>query len=87
MNQLIDELMQQPTYVRSLVEDYRRNDRIREIRSMPLPQRWTLTGMGASFHTAWIGSFYLYSFGIPANPYETTDLMNHNRSFQVVQRL
>ncbi len=82
MNRLIDELMQQPAYLRNLVEDYQRNNRIRDIRSIPLPPRWTLTGMGASFHAAWIGSFYLNSLGIPAGACETTDLMNYNRSVQ-----
>ncbi len=82
MNRLIDELMQQPTYLRRLVEDYRRNNRIREIRSMPLPQRWTLTGTGASFHAAWIGSLYLNSLGIPANAIEATDLVNYHHSLQ-----
>jgi glucosamine--fructose-6-phosphate aminotransferase (isomerizing) len=80
MNRLIDELMQQPTYLRSLVEDYRRNKRIGAIRSLALPPRWILTGMGASFHAGWIGSYYLNSLGIPASACETTDLMNYTHA-------
>ena len=78
MHQLIDELLQQPTYLRSLVEDYRSHNRTGAIRAMALPQHWTLTGMGASFHAAWIGSFYLNYLGIAAAAYESADLVNYD---------
>ena len=79
MNRLIDELMQQPAYLRSLVEDYQGSNRIQALCSNVLPHHWTLTGMGASFHAACIGSYYLNSLGISAIACEAADLVNYHR--------
>jgi glutamine---fructose-6-phosphate transaminase (isomerizing) len=79
VTKLLDELMQQPAGLRSLVEDYRSSGRIGDFCRAGLPPRWMLTGMGASFHAAWIGSFSLNDLGVEAAACESSDLVNYHR--------
>jgi glutamine---fructose-6-phosphate transaminase (isomerizing) len=80
MSTLMEEILQQPEYLRRLIADYQGSDRIQKIISTHSPERWVLTGMGASFHAAWIGSIHLNTLGIPAAAHEATDLLNYSRA-------
>jgi glucosamine--fructose-6-phosphate aminotransferase (isomerizing) len=76
---LFDELSAQPQGLRDMANFYREHP---EVLDFPSPQAglsWVLTGMGASYHAAWIGALALGSFGIPVQAIETVDLIHYSR--------
>lgn len=77
MVNLIDELAQQPQAFNDLVRYYTAETGLNELTSSNCPGGIVLTGMGASYHAAWIGAFHLNSLGVPALAIEATDLLNY----------
>jgi glutamine---fructose-6-phosphate transaminase (isomerizing) len=78
MSKLFEELIQQTDSLRNLITSYRESDLLsRLVSNLDGASRWVLTGMGASFHAAQIGSFYLNYLGIPTVALEASDLTNY----------
>jgi len=79
MSSLYDELTQQPQALRELVAFYRGQGAalLRQAVS-PLPP--LLTGMGASYHAAWIAALHFNCYSIPARSMEAVDLLNYATS-------
>jgi glucosamine--fructose-6-phosphate aminotransferase (isomerizing) len=75
MSALFTELSQQPQAFRGMLESYTANCSV-----FDLPDcqgRIILTGMGASFHAAWIAAIHLNHWGVPAMAMEATNLCNY----------
>jgi glucosamine--fructose-6-phosphate aminotransferase (isomerizing) len=74
---LYEELVQQPQALRELAAFYQANPTLLDLPGGGGPRPWVLTGMGASYHAAWIGMLHLNRRGIPAVAIEATDLVNY----------
>jgi glucosamine--fructose-6-phosphate aminotransferase (isomerizing) len=78
MLNLIDELIQQPAALREMIAYYKKGIHLFDIFDESKPYHYVFTGMGASYHAAWIGALHLNSLGIPATAVEATDLFNYS---------
>ena len=76
---LFDELSAQPQGLRDMANFYREHPNILDFPSTQPDRPWVLTGMGASYHAAWIGALAFGSFGIPVQAIETVDLIHYSR--------
>jgi glucosamine--fructose-6-phosphate aminotransferase (isomerizing) len=76
---LFDELSAQPQGLRNMVNFYREHPEMLDFPPTQPDQPWVLTGMGASYHAAWIGALAFGSFGIPVQAIETVDLIHYSR--------
>ena len=74
---LYDEMMEQPQYLRELAAHYQANQKIFDIYGKSGAKRVLLTGMGASYHAAWISAMSFNRCGIPAQAVEAADLLNY----------
>jgi glucosamine--fructose-6-phosphate aminotransferase (isomerizing) len=77
MMTLQDELNQQPQALRDMIGHYQAegDTALRAFGARPaLP---IFTGLGASFHAAWIAALHLQHLGFPALCIETSDLVNY----------
>jgi glutamine---fructose-6-phosphate transaminase (isomerizing) len=74
---LHDELFQQPQALRNLVAFLRQMDDSFQETLGSVPSLPIFTGMGASYHTAWIAALHLNHLGRPALSYEASDLVNY----------
>ena len=77
MSMLYDELVQQPQALRGLADFYNANPGLLDLPEEGHSGLWVLTGMGASYHAAWIGALHLNQCGIPAAAVEAADLVNY----------
>jgi glucosamine--fructose-6-phosphate aminotransferase (isomerizing) len=73
----MNELEQQPDALRQMVAYYRQNTHLLGFFSDAKAHQWVLTGMGASYHAAWITSLHLKHLGLAATAVEATDLFNY----------
>lgn len=78
MSAFSDDIVQQPNALRDVTAFYRSDAGRALLDSLPNVRRIVLTGMGASYHAAWIASFHLQSLNIPAVAVEATDLLNYS---------
>jgi fructoselysine-6-P-deglycase FrlB-like protein len=74
---LWSELEGQPDAVRTLARFYLEGEGRSLLDAIPRAPDLTFTGMGASYHVAWICALHLNSLGIPARHIEATDLLNY----------
>lgn len=74
---LLDELSQQPGALRQLLQCYQESRSILEVEHNRGKAPWVLTGMGASFHAAWIGALHLNHLGVPALAIEASDILQY----------
>ncbi len=74
---LLDELNQQPLALCHLIETLRHSEMDLLACLEPVPALPLLTGMGASYHAAWIASIHLQSLGCPAVALEAMDLVTY----------
>jgi glucosamine--fructose-6-phosphate aminotransferase (isomerizing) len=74
---ILDELYQQPQALRDMIGHYRGagGDSLRALG--PRPALPIFTGLGASYHAAWIAVLHLQHLGFPALCIETSDLVNY----------
>ena len=77
MVDLFNELKQQPRAFHDLVEFYADGHGLCDLPVNAHKEGIILTGMGASYHAAWIGAFHLNNLGVPALAIEATDLLNY----------
>ncbi len=77
MVDLFSELNQQPQSFSELVEAYAGGKPLADLPGDPARGGILLTGMGASYHAAWIGAVHLNNLGVPALAIEATDLLNY----------
>lgn len=75
MNAFYRDILEQPHALRDLTGFYRANAGVLPQVSFSSAQRTLLTGMGASYHAAWIATQHLYQHGIPAVLLEASDLL------------
>jgi len=74
---ILDELYQQPQALRAMIAHYR-NAGETTLRALgPRPALPIFTGLGASYHAAWIAALHLQQLGFPALCIETSDLVNY----------
>jgi glucosamine--fructose-6-phosphate aminotransferase (isomerizing) len=74
---LLDELYQQPQALRDMIAHYRGAGG-GSLRALgPRPALPIFTGLGASYHAAWIAALHLQHLGCPALSIETSDLVNY----------
>ena len=77
MVDLFSELNQQPQAFHDLVSYYAEGHGLNDLPANAHQDGIVLTGMGASYHAAWIGAFHLNNLGVPALAIEATDLLNY----------
>lgn len=77
MNALIDELLQQPQALRDLVKFYRQPQFGLLNHAIYNSSQLIFTGIGASYHAAWIAALHLNSLGISAQCFEASDVINY----------
>lgn len=75
MNPFYLDILEQPRALRALADYYARGEGAARLAAAPRPHTPILTGMGASFHAAWIATQHLHALGIPAWCTEATDLL------------
>jgi len=80
MTTLQAEIMQQPQSLAHLINSYTTGSGWQQVAGIPRPSAPLLTGMGSSFHAAWIAALQLTSSGIPAQSFEATDLLHYGAS-------
>lgn len=74
---ILDELYQQPQALRDMIGHYRAEG-LAILRALgPRPALPIFTGLGASFHAAWIAGLHLQHLGFPALCIEASDLVNY----------
>ncbi|MBI4927935.1 MAG: SIS domain-containing protein [Anaerolineae bacterium] len=76
---LFKELAEQPQALRELANHYRREPGLLDLPTAQVGCPWVFTGMGASYHAAWIGALAFGSFGLPVQAIETVDLIHYSR--------
>ena len=76
---LYEELAGQPQALRNMAAHYREHASSLDFPPFQSGNPWVLTGMGASYHAAWIGSLAFGSFGLPVQAIETVDLIHYAR--------
>ena len=76
---LYEELSGQPSALRDMAAYYRERADLLDFPSAQAGYPWVLTGMGASYHAAWIGALAFGSFGLPVQAIETVDLIHYSR--------
>ena len=74
---ILDELYQQPQALRDMIGHYRAEGDTALRALGPRPALPIFTGLGASFHAAWIAALHLQHLGFPALCIETSDLVNY----------
>lgn len=72
---LLLELKEQPEYLRALVRYYTRGEGADLLETLDFDLAPLFTGMGASYHAAWIAGLHLQRLGRPARFLEATDLL------------
>lgn len=77
MTALLTELNQQPQELRAMLAQYRAAPEMLDLSGAAGSKQVLLTGMGASFHAAWIAAFHLNSLGVPAVAIEATNLIHY----------
>ncbi|RPJ49731.1 MAG: SIS domain-containing protein [Chloroflexi bacterium] len=77
MRPLLDELLQQPAAFREMAAWYQKERHRLDLEHLSPTGRWVLTGMGASYHAAWVGAMHLNSLGIQAEAVEAVDLLHY----------
>ncbi|HQX11564.1 MAG TPA: SIS domain-containing protein [Thermoflexales bacterium] len=74
---ILDELYQQPQALRDMIGHYRVGGGAALRALGPRPALPIFTGLGASYHAAWIAALHLQHLGFPALCIETSDLVNY----------
>jgi glutamine---fructose-6-phosphate transaminase (isomerizing) len=74
---LLEELGQIPAELRGMLSDYQSTQGKRRLDLLPPPEGVVFTGMGASYHAAWVAAQHLSRLGIPAWAVEAVDLLNY----------
>lgn len=74
---ILDELYQQPQALRDMIGHYRAEGHAALRALGPRPALPIFTGLGASYHAAWIAALHLQHLGFPALCIETSDLINY----------
>ncbi|HQV27795.1 MAG TPA: SIS domain-containing protein, partial [Thermoflexales bacterium] len=74
---ILDELYQQPQALRDMIGHYRVGGGAALRALGPRPALPIFTGLGASYHAAWIAALHLQHLGFPALSMETSDLVNY----------
>jgi glutamine---fructose-6-phosphate transaminase (isomerizing) len=77
MPTLLEEILQQPQALHNLTQNLRLSHGDRFQHASPLPHLPVLTGMGASYHAAWISGLHLIQAGCPTFIIEAADLVNY----------
>jgi fructoselysine-6-P-deglycase FrlB-like protein len=77
MNAFYTDIVQQPNTLRTLIDYYCQGEGQTILSSTPLARTPILTGMGSSFHAAWVATLHLHQQGIRAMLIESTDLLNY----------
>jgi glutamine---fructose-6-phosphate transaminase (isomerizing) len=80
MRPLFDELLQQPDALRQMAGWYQKNNPFKDLIKLSSNGRWVLSGMGASYHAAWIAAMHLNTLGIRAEAIEAVDLLHYRFS-------
>jgi fructoselysine-6-P-deglycase FrlB-like protein len=75
---LLEELAQIPTALREMLSEYQSAQGKGRLELLPPPEGVIFTGMGASYHTAWIAAQHLNRLGVPAWAIEAVDLLNYS---------
>ena len=78
MVSLFEELAGQPSALRDMAAYYRKEAGLLDLPASQEGFPWVLTGMGASYHAAWIGALAFGSFGLPVQAIETVDLIHYS---------
>ena len=81
MGTLLEELYQQPQSLRDLIEQQDRDGYSLLDQLGPKPVLPVFSGMGASFHAAWIAALHLQSLGQLALSIEAADLLRYGSRF------
>ncbi|MBN2046927.1 MAG: SIS domain-containing protein [Anaerolineaceae bacterium] len=79
MHTLFAEISGQPQALRALIKDYQNGEGLARLQSLPALSNPIFTGMGASYHAAWIAAGTLNHMGVPAAAYEAIDLIHYLR--------
>jgi glucosamine--fructose-6-phosphate aminotransferase (isomerizing) len=74
---LMDELSQQPEALLQLLRCLQESQDILAVEHNRGKAPWVFTGMGASFHAAWIGALHLNHLGVPAIAIEASDILQY----------
>ncbi len=78
MSSFLNEIRQQPEALNTLLQFYTRGEGAALLETLQPRNDILLTGMGASFHAAWIASIHLQHLGIAARSIEATDFLNYS---------